>query len=88
MDTDQWFQCYEKPTPRAVMQHAARVTEADLEMPIILTPDGEIADGIHRLMKADLLGLKTIKAKRLTEMPERRSSNIGRGKTDTGDKLN
>ena len=69
LDVDNWFQCYEVPTPKAVMEHAFRVQKADLNFPIILMPGGQIADGIHRLQKAYLLGLKTIKAKRLIEMP-------------------
>jgi hypothetical protein len=46
-----------------------RVLRADLEYPIILTPAGWIADGMHRLIKAHYLGCATVKVVRLTEMP-------------------
>jgi hypothetical protein len=50
-------------------RHAALVQKADLDYPIILTPEGNIADGRHRLAKAILLGHTTVRIKRLKEMP-------------------
>ena len=50
-------------------KHVKRVQEADLKYPIILSDRGFIADGWHRVVKAIMLGRKTIKAVRLTEMP-------------------
>lgn len=52
------------------LAHAKLVNDADLSYPIILTPSGYIADGRHRLGKAIINGHTTIKAKRLTKMPE------------------
>jgi hypothetical protein len=45
-----------------IMEHSQRILDADLYYPIILTPDGKIADGIHRLAKARWLGLSHINA--------------------------
>ena len=55
-------------TPGQVM-HMKAVNDADLKRPIILDEDGELMDGRHRLMKAMLLGKKTIKAVRFDENP-------------------
>ena len=49
--------------------HYGKVKDADLNYPIILTPGGGIADGMHRIAKAILEGKKTIKYKQLKEMP-------------------
>jgi len=42
--------------------NAARIHDADLTYPIIVSKDGTIIDGYHRLAKAVLSGVKTIKA--------------------------
>jgi hypothetical protein len=46
--------------------HCKRVNEADLTKPIILDWNGSIADGRHRIIKALMLGKRTIKAVRIT----------------------
>ena len=46
-----------------------RVKKCSLKYPIILDDMGQVADGNHRVCKAMLLGLDTIKAIRLLEMP-------------------
>ena len=38
--------------------------EADLTHPIILAADGRVMDGMHRICKAEILGLTTIEAVR------------------------
>ena len=50
--------------------HCKRVNKADLKKPIIIAWDGCIADGRHRLIKALMLGKRTIKAVRMTWKPE------------------
>lgn len=60
---------YEKLSIRQFLMHMKAVNDADLTYPIILDEDGEIMDGRHRLMKAILLGHKTIKAVRFDENP-------------------
>ena len=50
--------------------HFIRTNEASLDYPIILDDTGYICDGWHRVVKAIIEGRKTIKAVRLTVMPE------------------
>lgn len=61
---------YEKLTLRDLVMHMEAVNNADLSMPIIMSEDGDIMDGRHRVMKALLLGFDTIKALRFEENPE------------------
>lgn len=61
-DQDCWFGCGTPPTCRAVATHAKRIYEADLSYPIILSAEGYLMDGGHRLAKAWLLGLNEIQA--------------------------
>lgn len=52
------------------LSHVKLIMDADLSYPIILTPNGVIADGRHRLGKAIVTGQTTIKVQRLPFMPE------------------
>lgn len=63
------YYTYEKLTLREMVMHMNAVNNADLDKPIILDEDGELMDGRHRLMKAMLVGVKTIKAVRFDENP-------------------
>jgi hypothetical protein len=65
----QWFKT-RKPSPREVARHARLIYEADLAYPIILSAQGLVMDGIHRIAKAWLLGLPTIEAVQFVEDPE------------------
>lgn len=60
---------YERLTLREMVMHMRAVNAADLDKPIILDEDGELMDGRHRLMKAMLLGVETIKVVRFDENP-------------------
>src|SRR5689334_21259314 len=44
------------PTWRDVINHVALIEAADLSYPIILSADGSVMDGMHRVAKAVLLG--------------------------------
>ena len=55
---------------KEMVQHVKRVMNADMSYPLILSPDGWIADGLHRLTRAMLEGHETISVVRLNEMPE------------------
>ena len=70
LDQDCWFGSSHVPTCRAVAQHAQRIWDADLSFPIILSADGGLMDGGHRLAKAWLLGLPDIQAVQFTIDPE------------------
>lgn len=70
LDHNLWFNTYgEVPTCRAVALHAKRIYEASLEFPVILSPEGEVMDGMHRVARAWLLGMKEILAVKFTEFP-------------------
>lgn len=47
-----------------------RIKNANLKYPIIITPDGFVADGMHRIMKAMCEGKEFVLAKRLKQMPK------------------
>jgi hypothetical protein len=70
LDENLWFSTYgETPTCRAVAVHARRIYEADLNYPVLLSPGGEVLDGMHRVARAWLLGMTEILAVQFTEMP-------------------
>lgn len=68
-DQNCWFSEANPPTCRAVARHAQQIDEADLSYPIILSAEGYLMDGGHRLAKAWLLGLTEISAVQFTEDP-------------------
>ena len=63
------FNKYKDLTLREMVMHMKAVNDADLDFPIILDEDGELMDGRHRIMKAMLNNVKTIKAVRFDENP-------------------
>jgi hypothetical protein len=68
-DQDCWFGERHAPTCRAVAEHARKIAEADLAYPVILSADGGLMDGGHRIAKAWLAGRKTIRAVRFAIDP-------------------
>lgn len=58
------------PTCREVADHARLIGETDLRYPIILSADGRVMDGMHRVAKAYLEGHATILAVRFEVDPE------------------
>jgi hypothetical protein len=70
LDQDCWFGASLVPTCRAVAEHARRIWDADLARPIILSADGRLMDGGHRLAKAWLLGLSDVLAVQFVVDPE------------------
>jgi len=60
---------YDRLTLRDMVTHMMAVNDADMNMPIILDEDGELMDGRHRIMKALLIGLETVKAVRFDQNP-------------------
>jgi len=71
LDEIRWFseRMQKLPTCRAVAEHARDIYEVDFHFPIILSPSGEVLDGMHRLCKAFLQGLEEIDAVQLDAMP-------------------
>src|SRR4030095_9468733 len=58
------------PTWRAAVEHIRLIEAADLSFAIILSSDGRVMDGMHRVAKAVLLGRAPIEAVKFTEDPE------------------
>jgi hypothetical protein len=61
---------YGRLTCREVADHARLIQDADLSHPILLSADGHLLDGFHRLAKAYLLGQTSISAVQFTQNPE------------------
>ena len=57
-------------TPRDMAEHVRCVDETDLTHPIILSADGRVMDGMHRVVKALMEGRTTISAVRFDVQPE------------------
>ena len=61
-DEDVWFGSQHKPTVNKVLEHYRKIEKARFDFPIILSQDGSIFDGIHRICRAQLDGRKNIPA--------------------------
>ncbi|MGP9568409.1 hypothetical protein [Halomonas sp. AOP25-F1-15] len=71
IDEAYWYDSDDPPpTCRDLVGHMRLVEATDLTYPIILSPDGQVMDGMHRIAKALLLGHSEITAVRLDAMPE------------------
>ena len=57
-------------TCREVVGHTRLMLDCDLAFPVILSSDGGVMDGMHRVCKALLLGLSEIEAVRFVQDPE------------------
>ncbi|MBI4854400.1 MAG: hypothetical protein HY819_21590 [Acidobacteria bacterium] len=69
-DQNCWFGPTTPPTCRAVAEHTRRILNADLNYPIILSSEGYLMDGGHRIAKAYVLQHSTISAVRFLCDPE------------------
>ena len=67
---DFWFGDRFKPTIGKVIEHYQKIRDADCSYPIIISADGLIMDGVHRICKSHLDGLKTIRAVKFEKNPE------------------
>ncbi|HCN84296.1 MAG TPA: hypothetical protein DIT07_11860 [Sphingobacteriaceae bacterium] len=56
-----------KPTVRSIAEHFKLINETDLKYPIILSRDGKVMDGMHRVAKALLSGHEEIIAVQFPE---------------------
>ena len=67
------FQCNslsEPPLWRDIGDHAKRILAADLSHPIIISAEGDVMDGMHRILKCYTFGLPTVKAVIFDRTPE------------------
>ena len=56
-----WQQENEELNNEFFLHHMQRITNANLDYPIILSQENYILDGVHRLMKCKYLNIKYIK---------------------------
>lgn len=61
-DKDVWLGSQHKPTVNKVLEHYKKIQNADFRYPIILSQNGVVLDGVHRICRAHLDGRKTIPA--------------------------
>ena len=70
LDVDAWFGEACTPTIRNVVEHMKHIRSADLDNPILLSAEGHVFDGLHRLAKCSLEGIQTIKCQQFETNPE------------------
>lgn len=70
IDSVYWFDSTQRPTVRKVVEHIHLIQNVDPKWPIILGPDDRVMDGMHRVARALLTGQSTIRAVRLSHLPE------------------
>ena len=70
----------ESITWRSLLEHMQLIAEADLSFPIILSANGSVMDGMHRVAKAAQEGRTEIEAVQFSDDPE--PDFIGRGPND------
>lgn len=71
IDQTFWFgDKHDKPTCRAIVEHIRLIKETDFSFPIILSSDGRVMDGMHRVAKALLEGQETIEAVQFSQDPK------------------
>ena len=65
-----WFDAVNKATCREIALHTKLINETDLSYPIILSADGRVMDGMHRVCKALIENESTISAVQFEKDPE------------------
>jgi hypothetical protein len=71
IDTPHWFAEDGSPmTVRSLVWHCRTINTVDLSYPVILSPEGSVMDGMHRVARALLEDRKTIAGRRFAEMPD------------------
>lgn len=70
LDEPYWYDGGDAPTCRNIAEHARLINEADLSFPIILSSDGRVMDGMHRVAKAAMEGRTGLLAKQFIRDPE------------------
>ena len=75
-----WFGDDEKPTWREMLEHIKLMDEADLSFPIILSTNGSVMDGMHRVAKAVRQGQEGIDAVQFEHDPP--PDHVGLGPKD------
>lgn len=66
-------------TCREIVEHVRLILDADLSYPIILSADGRVMDGMHRVARAVLEGRREIEVVRFVRDPEPDYRNVSAG---------
>lgn len=61
--------------------HMSRINSADLRYPMIIAPNGGVADGMHRLAKAKSRGKKSIRARRFATWEDMKDALVDEEKS-------
>jgi len=69
LNVDAWFGEACSPTIAHVVHHMRYVLAADLNNPILLSAEGHVFDGLHRLAKCALEGVSMVKCRQFKENP-------------------
>ena len=70
LDKPYWYDHGAVPTCRSIAEHTRLINEADLSFPIILSSDGGVMDGMHRVAKAVMEGRSSVPARQFAQDPE------------------
>jgi hypothetical protein len=71
VESDYWFSHGAiSPTVREIVEHMRLIQEVDTSCPIILSADGRLMDGMHRVARALLDGKRAIRAVQFETDPE------------------
>ena len=70
LNVDAWFGEACSPTIANVVHHMKYILSADLNKPILLSTEGHVFDGLHRLAKCLLEGISTVKYQQFKVNPE------------------
>jgi hypothetical protein len=70
LDESYWGNEGPRMTCRGVVEHARLMLDCDLAYPVILSSDGRVMDGKHRIGKALLEGRSDVEAVRFVHDPE------------------
>ncbi|MFW1798587.1 hypothetical protein ACG9YX_00855 [Acinetobacter nematophilus] len=75
------------PTTQQILEHVQLIQAADFAYPILLSADGRVMDGMHRVAKAKLLNHQSIHAVRFDITPPPDYLNVDEDDLDYGDDL-
>ncbi|MFC4892561.1 hypothetical protein ACFPDQ_05810 [Pseudofrancisella aestuarii] len=68
IDENYWYEIGDsEPTCASLIEHIKLINDANLDYPIILSKDGRVMDGMHRVCKAIILGEKEIEVLQFEE---------------------
>ena len=77
LDENYWFQDKEDvPSARVIATHIDFANKTSFKYPEILSSDGRVMDGMHRILKALMRGKDTIKVIQFLEDPEPDHKNV------------